>query len=199
MGRSHVAPIKQPDDISCGPSALKTALHVLGAKKSLETLYELCKTNRNGTTTKNLITAINTLGYPVLAVEYTTLTHLQNALHYHQGSVRAVMVSYLYDLDKKNRPHPDSGHWATVSSYMANKSRVVLFDSATGQRKSYAWQDFRERWMDYDLKRKKISETSRHFKLIKHWQPQLMLVIAKTVEELPKFKISTSKLFLPKE
>lgn len=199
MGRTHVTPIKQPDNTSCGPSALKIALHILGVKKSVATLMDLCKTNRNGTTTKNLINAITGLGYPVLAVEYATLTHLQSALRYRSGKVRAVMVSYLYDLDKKNnKPHPDSGHWATVASYMANKSRIVLFDSATGKRKSYPWQNFRNRWMDYDLKRKKTLKT-HVFKLVKHWQPQLMLIIARNVSDFPKFEIETSKLFLPKE
>lgn len=198
MGRKHVSPIRQPDDTTCGPSALKVALHVLGISKSLDGLIELCNTNRNGTTTKNLITAVTKLGYPVLAVEYATLTHIQSALKYHANGVRAVMVSYLYDLDEKFEPHPDSGHWATVSSYSASKNKIILLDSASGKRKSYYWQDFRSRWFDYDLKRKKISKKSKHFKLVRHWQPQLMLVIAKKAEDLPKFQIASSKIFLPK-
>jgi hypothetical protein len=107
------------------------------------------------------------------------------------------MVSYLYDLDEKNRPHPDSGHWATVSSYFASKSRVVLFDSATGKRKSYDWAEFRERWMDFDYKRRKLKRRGRKFRLIRHWQPQLLLVIAKNKNYLPTFRIETSELFLP--
>jgi ABC-type bacteriocin/lantibiotic exporter with double-glycine peptidase domain len=198
MGRTHVSPIRQPNDSTCGPSALKVALHVLGINEPLEALIELCKTNRNGTTTKNLISAITKLNLPVLAIEYATLTHLQNSLRYHHHQVRAVMVSYLYDLNEKFEPHPDSGHWATVSSYAADASRIILLDSATGKRKSYAWQDFRSRWFDYDLKRKKLTKESKHFKLIRHWQPQLMLVIAKKVEDLPKFQISSSKVFLPR-
>jgi len=195
MGRSKAQPIQQPDDTTCGPSALKIALTIFGVKKALSTLIDLCKTNGNGTTTKNLIHAINSLGFSVLAVEYSTLSHLQSALKHSPTIHRAVMVSYLYDLDEKNKPHPDSGHWATVSGYLPSKNRIVLLDSASSKRKSYAWQDFRDRWYDFDLQRKKITKQGKRFKLVRHWQPQLMLVIARDIHHLPKFKTSTSKLF----
>ena len=195
MGRSHITPIKQPDDTTCGPAALKLALAILGKRRSLSTLIELCKTTRNGTSTKNMITAVNKLGFPALVVEYATLHHLQSALKYTPNAPRAVLVSYLYDLDEKEEPHPDSGHWAVVSSYSARNSRIVLLDSASGKKKSYPWKEFRDRWMDYDLKRKKIKKGRKEFKLIRRWQEQLMMVIAKDEKNLPKFKIATAKLF----
>lgn len=197
MGRSHVTPIHQPDDTTCGPAALKKALEILGQKKSLVSLINLCRNTRNGTSTKNMIAAANKLGLSVLAVEYATLHHLQSALRYPSNQIRAVLVSYLYDLDEKDQPHPDSGHWAVVSAYHAHNSRIVLLDSASGKKKSYNWADFRSRWMDYDWKRKKIGTRGKHFKLIHKWQQQLMLIIAKNSRSLPKFKIVTSKLFLP--
>lgn len=195
MGRSHVTPIQQPDDTTCGPSALKSALAILGKRKSLESLIDLCQTNRNGTSTKNMITAVNKLGLPVLVVEYATLHHLQGALRYSPNEPRAVLVSYLYDLDDKDNPHPDSGHWAVVSSYSARNSRIVLLDSTTGKKKSYPWTEFRDRWMDYDLKRRKFKKRGRRFRLIRRWQEQLMMVISTDPENLPKFKMSTAKLF----
>lgn len=197
MGRSHVTPVQQPDDTTCGPAALKHALAVFGKRKSLEYLMDLCKTNRNGTTTKNMIHAANKLGFSVLVVEYATLHHLQSALKYNPNQLRAVIVSYLYDLDEKDRPHPDSGHWACVSSYSASKSRIVLFDSASGQKKSYAWNDFRTRWMDYDLKRRNIGKRKIHFQLVRRWQQQLLFVMARDPSHLPKFSIDTSKVFTP--
>lgn len=196
MGRSHVNPIKQPDDTTCGPSSLKLALEIFGKRKSLTSLIDLCKTNSNGTTTKNMITAINKLGYSVEAVEYTTLHHLQSALRYPPNQPRAVMVTYLYDLDKKDNPHPESGHWAVVSSYAASRSRIVLLDSSSGKKKSYSWYDFRRRWVDYDLKRRKVGKRGK-FKLVKKWQQQLMLVIAKDEENLPWFRTDTSRVFSP--
>lgn len=195
MGRSHITPIQQPDDTTCGPSALKSALSILGKRKSLAHLIELCKTNRNGTSTRNMVRAATTLGFPALVVEYATLHHLQSALKYTPNAPRAVLVSYLYDLDEQDEPHPDSGHWAVVSSYSARNSRIVLLDSASGKKKSYPWKEFRDRWMDYDLKRKKIKKGRKEFKLIRRWQEQLMMVIAKEKDFLPKFKISTAKLF----
>ncbi len=194
MGRSHVIPIQQPNEITCGPSSLKIALQILGKRKSLASLMTLCKTNRNGTTTKNLITAINKLGFCVLVVEYATLRHVQSALRYSPNHLRAVLVSYLYDLDKKDRPHPESGHWAVVSSYHNHNSRIVLLDSASGQKKSYAWQNFRNRWIGYDLKRKRRKRT---FQLVKRWQQQQLVIIAKDPSDLPKYKIATSRLFTP--
>ena len=196
MGRSHITPIKQPDDTTCGPAALKLALAILGKRRSLSTLIELCKTTRNGTSTKNMIAAVNKLGFPALVVEYATLHHLQSVLKYSPNEPRAVLVSYLYDLDEKEEPHPDSGHWAVVSSYSARNSRIVLLDSASGKKKSYPWKEFRDRWMDYDLKRKKIKKGKKEFKLVRRWQEQLMMVIARDEKNLPKFTIQTAKLFL---
>ena len=199
MGRSHITPFQQPDDTTCGPSALKSALAILGKRRSLASLIDLCKTNRNGTTTKNIVAAVNKLRFPVLIVEYATLHHLQSALKYSPNAPRAVLVSYLYDLDEKDVPHPDSGHWAVVSGYSARNSRIVLLDSASGKKKSYPWKEFRDRWMDYDLKRKKIKKGRKEFKLVRRWQEQLLMVIANDEKNLPKFKISTAKLFLPPE
>lgn len=195
MGRSHVIPIQQPDNTTCGPSSLKLALKILGVRKSLKELMTLCKTNGNGTSTKNMISAANKLGLSVEVVEYANLHHLQSALKYPQNEPRAVLVSYLYDLDEKDRPHPDSGHWAVVASYLSSKSRIVLLDSSSGQKKSYAWDNFRERWMDYDLKRKKLTKRGKKFRLVKHWQQQLLMVIAKDTDNLPRFKIDTTKIF----
>ena len=195
MGRSHSIPIQQPDDTTCGPAELKLALTILGKRRSLSSLIALCKTTRNGTSTKNMITAVNKLGLPALVVEYATLHHLQSVLKYSPNEPRAVLVSYLYDLDEKDQPHPESGHWAVVSSYSARNSRIVLLDSASGKKKSYAWKEFRDRWMDYDLKRRKIKKGKKEFKLVRRWQEQLMMVIARDEKNFPKFKIATAKLF----
>ena len=197
MGRSKIIPIQQPDDNTCGPSSLKIALKILGGTKSLPNLINLCKTGKNGTSTQNLIRAANSLGLSVLAVEYATLRHLKSALKYSSNQPRAVMVSYLYDLDKKGKPHPESGHWAVVASYMSDKSRIVLLDSASAQKKSYAWSGFRHRWMDYDLKRRNITQKHRSFQLVRKWQPQLMMILAKNADFLPKFIIKTQKMYIP--
>ncbi len=197
MGRSHIKPIQQPDDTTCGPTALKHALAIFGQRKSLIFLMELCGTNRNGTSTKNMIKAANKLGFSVLVVEYATLSHLQSALKYSPNQIRAVLVSYLYDLDEKLHPHPDSGHWAVVSAYRPSQNRIVLLDSASAQKKSYAWSDFRSRWMDFDLKRRKNSAHSKKFHLIKNWQNQLLFIMAEDPKNLPKFRIASSKIFSP--
>jgi ABC-type bacteriocin/lantibiotic exporter with double-glycine peptidase domain len=197
MGRSHIKPIQQPNDTTCGPAALKHALAIFGRRKSLDSLMTLAATNRNGTSTKNMIRAAGKLGFSVLVVQYATLHHLQSSLKYNPNQLRAVLVSYLYDLDEKNRPHPESGHWAVVSSYRAAKSRIVLLDSASAGKKSYIWSDFRARWMDFDLKRKKISAHSKHFKLVRRWQQQLLFVMAKNPADLPKFRIASSHVFNP--
>lgn len=166
---------------------------------------QLCATNRNGTSTKNMIRAANKLGFSVLVVEYATLHHLQSALKYNPNQLRAVLVSYLYDLDEKDRPHTESGHWAAVSSYSASKSRIVLFDSSSAQKKSYNWADFRSRWMDYDLKRRNIGRRpacagrKKHFQLIRKWQQQMLFVMARDPAHLPKFTIDTRHLFTPEQ
>lgn len=197
MGRSHIKTIQQPDDNTCGPTALKSALAILGIRKSLNNLIRLCKTNRNGTSTKHLIEAVNKLGLSCLVIEYATLRHLQSSLKFHKYEQRATMVSYLYDLDEKDEPHPESGHWAVVASYLTAKSRIVLLDSATGKRKSYAWSNFRDRWYDYDFKRRKSKKGGKQFTLVRKWQSQLMLVVARDPESLPYFRIQTARVYIP--
>ncbi len=187
----------QPDDTTCGPASLKHALTVLGMRASMKRLITLCKTGRNGTSTKHMITAANKLGLSVLVVEYATLHHVQSALKYRPKEPCAVIVSYLYDLDDKYMPRPESGHWAVVASYLSSKSRIVLLDSSTGKRKSYAWNDFRLRWWDYDFKRKRLKKNEPKFRLVKKWQPQLMLVVARDPESLPYFRTETTRVFIP--
>lgn len=197
MGRSKVITQRQPDDVTCGPTALKHALSALGKRYSVETLVDICKTNRNGTSTKNMIRAVQKLGLATLTVEYATLHHLQSALRNSQHATRAILVTYLYDKQaEKNIPHPDSGHWAMVSAYSASKSRIILLDSNTGKKKSYGWADFRQRWMDYDLARVRVHTptSGKKFRLVKKWQRQLMVVIAREPKHLPKFSIETARV-----
>lgn len=170
---------------------------MLGMRVSMDRLIKLCKTGRNGTSTKHLIMAANKLGLSVLVVEYATLHHLQSALKYRSKEPRAVLVSYLYDLDDQYEPQPESGHWAMVASYLSSTSRIVILDSATGKRKSYAWNEFRQRWWDYDYKRKRVKKNESKFRLVRKWQPQLMLVVARDPESLPYFRTDTARVFIP--
>jgi len=199
MGRTKTKSIEQPDDHTCGPTAIKIALRVLGKRKSLQLLISLCGTTaRHGTSVRKMVTAINKLGFPVLAVQWSTLNHLQVALKHWHGHARAVIVDYLYDVKKDQTPHEDSGHYATVASYSARSSRIILFDPATGKKKSYKWSDFQNRWYDFDYKRIKVNNGQRKFKQVKNWNNRLMLIIAKQPKHLPKFKTPYAKLYLPK-
>ncbi len=196
MGRTKVTPVYQPgDDPACGAAALKHALAILGRRKSLTSLKEVCKITRNGTSTKSMIRAVNKLGLATEVIKSATLHHVHSALHYGPNNVRAVLVSYLYDTDGDGNPNPDSGHWAAVSGFLASKSRIVLFDSIKGQKKSYLWEEFRDRWTDYDLKRRKVGKRGHRYKIVRHWQPQLMMVIAKKPSNLPQFSIGSAKTY----
>ncbi len=189
MGRTSVKVITQKNDSSCGPASIKHALEIFGLKKSETTLQKLCKTTRNGTSTANMITALRRLGYAVMAVEYATRRHLTSALRYSQLKPRAVIVSYLYGSNHGlSASDIDTGHWATVYTYRVNKQRIVLFDSYSGTKKSYVWKTFTSLWKDYDRVRKTISRSNRRIKLIKKWQHRLMLVVAKDIRHLPKFR-----------
>ena len=195
MGRNKAKSHLQPNDTTCGPTALKIAFEVLGQRQSLKRLIDLCKPTRNGTYYGRVITAANKLGLSVLAIEWATLRHIQSALKYKAGQPRAVIVNYLYDLKDNGQPDEDSGHFATVSSYSSSRGRIVLFDPATGKKKSYPWLEFLKRWYEFDFKRRRHGH--RSFRLVKKWSTQVMLILAKDPKHLPKFKISTAKLFLP--
>jgi ABC-type bacteriocin/lantibiotic exporter with double-glycine peptidase domain len=194
MSRYHTAPIKQPDEDSCGPAALKMALSILGKRMSVSRLRDLCETNTNGTNTNKMIRAIKKLKLPALVVEKTTLNHLLSALKTSTTQKRAVMVSYLYGIDEYDNPRPESGHWAVVSSFKPSTSRIVLLDSYTGQKTSYAWAEFRRRWIDENLKRRKLGKRKNKFRFVHKSEKQLMIVMSTNVDHLPKFSMSSAKL-----
>lgn len=190
MGRTHINTIKQPDENTCGPVSIQHALAIFGQKKSVTSLTRLCRTTSYGTTTNNMIRALRKLKFHVLSVEKATLTHVLSALRTSPNVPRAIIVSYVYDSVAS-----DDGHWATVCSYRASQSRIVLFDSYTGKRKSYAWVDFCARWKDYELRKRKI--TSRTFRFIKKWRQRPMLVVASTSNNLPSFQMRSAKIHTP--
>jgi ABC-type bacteriocin/lantibiotic exporter with double-glycine peptidase domain len=194
MGRKNLKPVKQPNDVTCGPASNKMALEILGVRKSLKTLIDLCKTNSNGTSLKNMINALTSLGYPVLEMHNTNLSHLQRALKHSPNHMRAVLVTYLSERDDTGKLKPDSGHWSVVSSYLPSKSRIVLVNSYTAKKKSFNWQDFRSRWKDYDYTTRKSGKTTKR---VRKWNHQLMLVVAKTARDLPKFTLETQTLHIP--
>lgn len=183
MVRSRIFPIKQPDETSCGPAALKMAMSILGKRASVSAMIALCKTNKNGTTTNKMISAIRTLGIPALILEKTTLRHVLASLKTAPSQKRAILVSYLYAKDMD----PDSGHWAVVSSFKRSHGRIVLLDSYTGRKTSYDWLEFRKRWIDETLKRRWTS--ARKYRFIHRREKQLMIVLAREAEHLPKFTI----------
>lgn len=183
MTRSRTTPIKQPDENSCGPAALKMAMTILGKRASISSMIRLCKTNKNGTTTNNMILAIRSLKLAALVLEKTTLRHLLSSLRTSSLQKRAVLVSYLYAKDR----NPDSGHWAVVSSFKPATGRIVLLDSFTGQKTSYSWLEFRKRWIDETLRRRYFS--ARKYRFIHKQEKQLMIVLAREAEHLPKFTI----------
>jgi ABC-type bacteriocin/lantibiotic exporter with double-glycine peptidase domain len=173
MGRTKTKTFTQPDTYSCGPAALKIALRVLGIHKSYEYLADLCKTTKNGTSVTNLIKAANQVGLSLMSLE---------------------SVDYLY-MDVK--PHEDTGHYATIARYSARNSRLILFDSYSGSKKSYLWTDFLDRWYDYDFKRVKATHSIRRYRLYKRWHNRLLLVLATNPKFLPKFTNSSAKIYLP--
>ncbi len=194
MGRSKVKVITQHREESCGPASIKHALEIFGLRRSLTYLHDICKTNSYGTSTTAMIRALRRLGYVVLQVEHATLRHLTCALRHTPNKPRAVIVSYLYD-QTDDVPEHDSGHWATVASYRASDKRIVVLDSYTGKRKSYMWDIFRGMWKDYDRIRKPISKMVKKIRLVRKWQHRLLLIVAKDKRDLPRFKISTARLY----
>lgn len=184
----------QPDEVTCGPAALKMALAILGKRMSMAKLIELCGTNSNGTTTRNMIKAIKKLQLPALIVEKTTLNHLLRALKTTPAKQRAIIVSYLYAIDDDDTPVADSGHWAVVSSFKPSTSRIVLLDSYSGQKTSYLWSDFRRRWIDETLKRRHIGKNGHKYKLIRKPEKQLMIVVSTNEDHLPNFQTSTTRI-----
>jgi ABC-type bacteriocin/lantibiotic exporter with double-glycine peptidase domain len=194
MSRYQTTSIKQPNEDSCGPAALKMALSILGKRMSVNRCIDLCETNTNGTTTRKMIRAIKKLNLPALVVEKTTLNHLLSALKTRPSQKRAVMVSYLYGIDEYDNPKPWTGHWAVVSSFKPSTSRIVLLDSYTGGKTSYTWAEFRRRWIDENLKRKKLGKRKNKFCFVHKPEKQLMIVMSTDVTHLPKFGMSTAKL-----
>lgn len=195
MGRTRIKAIKQPDEHSCAPTSLKHALTILGKRMSLKKLIALCNTSRNGTTDKHFIGAIKKLGLCALTVEGANLKHILSALKGSRTAPCVALVNYLCQNSGNDAPDRESGHWAVVSSYCARDGKIQLLDSNTGKRIRYCWTGFRSRWMDYEYKKRKISKRSHRYKLIKRWQKQLLVVVARATDHLPRFTIASARLY----
>lgn len=195
MGRTHVSPVLAQTEVSCGPACVKNALGVFGIRKSQDALEVLCKTSRNGTSTKNLIGALVKLNFVVLAVENATLHHVMSALKYSPNNPRAVIVNYLYSQKHEDEDWKNSGHWATVSSYSASNGKLVVFDPASGKKKSYLWKEFIHMWKDFDYKRRRVSKVSKKFTLVRKWSRRLLLIVAKDMQNLPDFSIQSQAVY----
>jgi ABC-type bacteriocin/lantibiotic exporter with double-glycine peptidase domain len=187
MGRTKARAFEQPNDYTCGPAALKTALLVLGKNYSLKRLIELCKsTKKDGTTVKKMVRAANSLGISVMCVQNTTLRHMQSALKNNPRQPRSIIVEYLQDKNDL-----ESGHWSTVASYSAKNGKIILFDPSDGVRRSYKWNNFIENhWFDYQRIKGKASG-----KPMKKWSYRLMLVLTRERDHLPKFKTKNAKVY----
>lgn len=195
MGRSKVRPIKQPDEHTCAPASLRHAMSILGKRASISALVSLCKTSRNGTSDKNFLHAIRILGLSAVTLERATLKHVQCALSKARATPRVALVNYLSENDETHAIDRESGHWAVVSAFSASRGKIQLLDSFTGKRVWYPWTEFRKRWMDYEYKKRKLTKRSRKYKLIKHWQKQLLVIVAGASEHLPNFTISTARVY----
>jgi ABC-type bacteriocin/lantibiotic exporter with double-glycine peptidase domain len=188
MGRTKAKIYEQPDTYTCGPAALKTALHILGKRRSFAYLKKICRTSKkDGTSEVQMIKAANLLGLSVMMVEHANLRHLQSALKYRHGHPRVVIVDWLQDLGDF-----ESGHWSTVASYSSSNSRIVLFDPSYGARRSYKWKEFAsERWIDYHTVKTSTG------KLRKKWNKRMMLVLAPNIKDLPSFKTKHTTIHPP--
>jgi ABC-type bacteriocin/lantibiotic exporter with double-glycine peptidase domain len=196
MGRTKAKTHHQPDCNSCGPASLKTALEILNTRKSLDKLIELCQTTRNGTPVARLVKAANKLGFSALYVRWADLRHVLRVLKHTPQKPLAAIVNYLYDLDYNQEPEEDSGHYATIATYSSRNSRITLFDSNSGKRKSYSWIDFQNRWYDFEYRRKKRGVSKTWFKITKNWHNRPLLILAKDPSHLPHFQIKSQKLYL---
>jgi ABC-type bacteriocin/lantibiotic exporter with double-glycine peptidase domain len=176
MTRLNVTPIKQPNDYTCGPASLKVSLQILGINKSFKKLTKLCKTNTHGTSTDNMIGAIEKLNLDVQSLKKATLAHIKKFLK-EKSQPCSIIISYLYDLDKDGEPDLESGHWAVVRKFDSKKNKIQVIDSVTATRKSYDWEDFRRRWLGYDIKRYCFGSKKKHFKFVRKWQYRHMLIV----------------------
>lgn len=198
MGRSHVQPIKQPDEVSCGPATLQTILRIFDIHAPMPLLFELCRTNSQGTNTRNMIRAIRMLGFWVQYRKNGRLTDMKKALAQRQNNTCAVCVPYLYGGSHSN-PKEDSGHWATVASLGTQSKTITLFDSYEGKRKTYSWRNFRDRWWDYSMKKRPQTNTESPSKrkFSKLWKQGIMITVALRETSVPSTGQSTAKLFPP--
>lgn len=198
MGRSHVQPVKQPDEVSCGPATLQTILRIFDIHAPMPLLYELCRTNSQGTNTRNMIRAIRMLGFWVQYRKNGRLTDMKKALAKRRDNTCAVCVPYLYGGPHSN-PKEDSGHWATVASLGRESKTITLFDSYEGKRKTYSWRNFRSRWWDYSMKKRPThtNKTQSRRKFSKQWKQGIMITVALRETSLPTSAGLKVKIFPP--
>jgi ABC-type bacteriocin/lantibiotic exporter with double-glycine peptidase domain len=195
MRKSKVKPVKQPDEVTCGPSSLSVALKIMGKRVPLQRLITLCKTTAGGTSTDGIVRAVKRLGLTAASVQNASRRHIIASLARNQSIARATIIGYFYDMERPKKLDLSSGHWATVASFSPTQNRIVLYDSYTGKRISYHWNDFRRRWIDFTLKRRYLGKGKRKYRMVKKWLPGPMLVIAPNRKHLPGFSPDLVKVY----
>jgi ABC-type bacteriocin/lantibiotic exporter with double-glycine peptidase domain len=195
MRKSSVKPVKQPDNVTCGPSSLSVALQILGKRVSFARLKSLCNTTSGGTSDKGLIGAVRKLGLTAASVERASRRHIISSLARNRSVNRATIVGYFYDKARPDKVNLSSGHWATVAAYSRSRDKIVVFDSITGKRLSYSWNDFRTRWIDYTLKRRYLGRGKRKYRMVKKWLPGPMFIIAPDSRHLPTFASDRMRIY----
>lgn len=194
MTRSRIKPLLQPNEYSCGPSTLKTALSILGVRKSLSSLTKLCHTSVNGTSTSQLIKAALKSGVSVLEIQNATLAHIQSVLQVKPPqSPLAMITAYLY---ADSVPIEETGHFAVIAGYSSRTGRIILFDSFTGVKKSYLWTKFTHHWYGYDHKRVRAQNPIKGRRLYRRWHSHLLLILSREASNLPRYTISSQKSYL---
>lgn len=188
MGRTKIKAVKQPDDVTCGPAALKTALTLLDNRISLPRAIRICGTTRHGTSTRKMLKAIRATGKVAAYIRNSSLRHIRTVLSVKKRSKAAIILPYLYSVRDK-APQTDSGHWAVVASYSPAQNRIVLFDSYIGGKSSYRWQSFRnKRWVDYELRKPTRGSRAKEpsARIVKRFDRPL-IVVANRNRDLPAF------------
>ncbi len=128
----------QPDDHSCGPSALKIALYALGHILTLSAIRRWAGTTEDGTSPKGIIKAANHYGHKAKKFQTSSPEKAWKWLRMSLNKGRPVIICCY-----------NWRHWVCATATFGNKVHIMDSDSTCKQRRYYSGLEIhsKEEWL----------------------------------------------------
>lgn len=154
--------VRQTFDFDCGAKALQTVMEYYGVEVREDELMKELKTDKDGTSVKNMIAATRKRGFDVFAADGVSLEQVKHYVdHGHPVIVLVQAWAEKYMTLEDWKDDYNDGHYVVVIGFEHN---IIVFEDPSSFRRTWLTEEeFLARWHDRDLKTNKRYE---HFVMV---------------------------------